>query len=396
MSTPNRSDSRIDTIADAVTRAVERERATRPKAQRAGDVLPSVDAITEAWLTDVLAREHPGACVDAFRVESVSTGTHDRHRLRLDWNAVGRAAGLPDVLFTKSLPTVEHRMIAGITGHARTEGNFYMQLRPELELEIPSCYASTVDRETHAALHLLEDIVATKGAVFTDAGTTVTREMAEDMIDLLAGLHGHFHDDPRFATDIAWLAPYSKWFLGGVRKIRVDHYHEQAMTQAADVIPPRLMARRDEMWPATLASLRVHDELPNTFLHSDVHIGNWYRTAAGRMGLCDWQCAGRGHASRDVAYMVSAALAIEDRRAWERDLVARYVDRFSEVSGVQLSFDELFRFYRQQLFHALLMWTPTLCHSEHLPSMQPDWISLAMIERMTTAIDDLDAIDACA
>jgi hypothetical protein len=40
------------------------------------------------------------------------------------------------------------------------------------------------------------------------------------------------------------------------------------------------------------------------------------------------------------------------------------------------------------------MWTPTLCHSEHLPSMQSDETSLCMIERMTAAIDDLDAVDA--
>jgi hypothetical protein len=385
----------MDAVADAVLRSVEHERVARPKARRAGDILPSVDAVTTDWLTDVLCRDHPGAAVVAFQIEPVSTGTHDRHRLRLTYDDEGERSGLPDVLFTKTLPTAEHRMIAGITGHARTEGLFYTQLRPDLDLEIPLCYESTVDRDSYAAFHLLEDVVATKGAVFTDAETLVTREMAEDMIDLIAVVHGRFHNDPRFANELRWVAPFAKWFRGGIKKIRVDHYHEQAMTQAAAVIPDRLMKRREEVWPAALEALRVHEERPSTFLHSDVHIGNWYQTAAGRMGLCDWQCAARGHWSRDVAYLISAALRVEDRRAWEQDLLRRYLDRLSQASGQRFDFDESFRFYRQQMFHALMMWTPTLCHSEHLPNMQPEWISLAMIERMTTAIDDLDSIGSC-
>jgi hypothetical protein len=387
------SSQEIDSTAAKVARFVDQERREGRKARRAGDPLPSVDAVTPEWLTDVLCAEQPGAAVQEVRIEAVSSGTHARHRLHLTWNEAGEAAGLPKTLFTKTLPTVEHRMIAGITGHARTEGAFYMQLRPELDLEIPLAYHSTVDRESHAALHLLEDVCATRGASFCDFRTCVDREMAEDMVDLLAVLHGHFYDDPRFEDAFGWVASYVRWFKGGVRKLQVDRYTDMALTQAAHVIPDRLLARRDEVWPATLSALEVHDERPGTFLHSDVHIGNWYRTAAGRMGLCDWQCAARGHWSRDLAYVISAALRIEDRRAWERELIARYLDRLHASSGRRFEPADTWNLYRGQIFHALLMWTPTLCHSEHLPSMQPEAVSLAMIERMTAAIDDLDALD---
>ena len=37
-------------------------------------------------------------------------------------------------------------------------------------------------------------------------------------------------------------------------------------------------------------------------------------------------------------------------------------------------------------------WTPTLCPTRHVPAMQPEATSLAMIGRMTAAIDDLDSI----
>lgn len=380
-------------LAARVTRLFEEQQRTRPLARRAGDVVPDVHAITLEWLDDVLSPVLAGARVAGFRIEDVSSGTHARHRIHLDYENVPLAADLPRTLFTKSLPDVTTRMIAGVTGHARTEGNFYRQLRPELDLEIPRAYHSAVDRESFAALHLLEDVAATRGARFCDYRTPVSREMAEQMIDLLAGVHGHFHDDPRFADEFRWAAAYDRWFRGGIAKLRIDYYTDQALTRAAERIPSRLLARRDAVWPAALAALAVHEGSPPTFLHSDVHIGNWYRTREGGMGLCDWQCAARGHASRDVAYVLSAALTIANRRDWERELLRRYLDRLEAAGGPRLEAGEFFDHYRGQMLHALLMWTPTLCHSEHLPDMQTEETSLCMIERMTAAIDDLDALD---
>ena len=40
------------------------------------------------------------------------------------------------------------------------------------------------------------------------------------------------------------------------------------------------------VWAATLAATPIHERAPSVLLHSDVHIGNWYQTDAGRMGLC--------------------------------------------------------------------------------------------------------------
>jgi len=386
----------VEVASERIAQVIEEEQRVKPKATKAGDIVPTVDAITPEWLTDVLCGDVPGAEVTDFEISLVSAGTHARHRLKVNYNPAGEAAGLPALVFSKTLPTVENRMMVGITGHARTEGRFYTQLRPELkDLEIPLCFHSTVDRNSCAAIHILEDLVATKGATFTNFETYVTREMAEDMVDLLAGLHGHFYGDPRFETDFKWVAQFTRWFMGGVTKLHVDVSTEQALTQAAEYIPDRLLGRRDEIWPATMAALKIHSELPETFIHSDVHIGNWYQTDKGRMGLCDWQCAGRGHWSRDLSYAISGALTIEDRRAWEEDLVRRYLARFEEVSGQAIPFDDAWTYYRQQMFHALLNWTPTLCPSEFLPAlMQTEATSIAMIQRMTAAIDDLDALDS--
>lgn len=376
-----------------ISARVAYERLAQPKARRLGDVPCSPYAITPEWLTAALCQDAPDAAVTAVDVVPTSSGTHARHRLTVTYNQAGQRSGLPRSIFTKSLPNVVTRMIGGFNGTARAEGNFFTHLRPQLSIEAPLCYHSAFDRETFAAIHLLEDLVATKSASFCDYRTEVTREMAEDMIDLLAALHGRFYGDATLATRYRWLASYTKWFTIGAEKMGTRHYTLKAIDAAAHVIPARIRARRGDIWPAMMHALAVHDSEPQSLLHSDVHIGNWYRTGDGRMGLCDWQCLTRGHWSRDFAYAVTASLTPDNRRAWERDLLSRYLAQFETHTGVMLDFDTAFRRYRQQIVHALAMWTITLCHSPLLPAMQPEETSLAMIERMTIAMDDLGALD---
>ncbi len=110
------------------------------------------------------------------------------------------------------------------------------------------------------------------------------------------------------------------------------------------------------------------------------------------MGLCDWQLLTLGHGTRDLAYAVSAALAPRDRRVLEDHLVRLYVEEISRVSGQQVDFDPTWDNYRHQMLTALAMWTITLRHGGEMPDMQPEDMSLAMVERIGTAIDDLNVL----
>ena len=370
------------------------ERLARPKARLFDDVPCTPYAVTAEWLTAVLCNKTPGAIVTQVDVKPASAGTHERHQLKASYNEEGRRAGLPVSIFTKSLPSIVTRMIGGFNGTARVEGSFFTQIRPELEIEAPLCYHSAYDRRTFAAIHLLEDLVATKSATFCNHKTYVTRAMADDMIDLLASLHGRFYGDPTLAERYRWLASYPRWFTIGAAKMGTEYYTRKAFDAAAHVIPAEVLARRDEVWPVTMRALALHDSEPQGLIHSDVHIGNWYRTDAGEMGLCDWQCLSRGHWTRDFAYAVTASLTPDNRRSWERELLARYIERFAEKTGITPDFDLSFQRYRQQIVHALAMWTITLCHSRLLPNMQPEDTTLTMIERITTAVADLDALDS--
>jgi len=77
-------------------------------------------------------------------------------------------------------------------------------------------------------------------------------------------------------------------------------------------------------------------------------------------------------------------------------LIDRYLERIEEHAGVRDPASEAWDHYRQQMLHALWMWTITLCHSPFLPAMQPDDTSMEMIARITAAMADLDSLDTVA
>jgi hypothetical protein len=361
---------------------------TRPIAETTDDVPWCAEAISSEWLTSVLCPGTKGARVISVEICGGDQGSSVRRNLKATYNEEGRIAGLPENLFCKTTPTVLTRLATGLS--AAGEARFYRQIRPELNIEAPICYHSAWDRSSGRSVHLFDDVVATKGARFCRWQTPISRQQAEQIIDTLAAFHGRYYGTARFTSDLKWVRTFEDFFHAGER-VGLRGCHEQAMVQAEGVIPSDVTRRRAEIWPATMRALALHSKEARTLVHSDVHLGNWYITGEGRMGLCDWQCLGTGHWARDVSYAISTTLAIGDRRAWERDLLKRYLQLMREQCGLAVTFDEAWDACRLQLFPALLMWTPTLVHTRTTPDMQPEEMSLEMIKRITAAISDLES-----
>lgn len=364
---------------------------TRPIARTIDDVPWCAEAISAEWMTAVMCRDVNGAQVVSVEVLGGDQGSSVRRRLKVAYNDEGRKAHLQENLFCKTTPTVLTRLATGLS--AAAEGRFYREVRPGLNIETPRCYQSAWDRRSGRSVHLFEDITATKAARFCRWDTGISRTQAEQMMDTLATMHSQFFDSPRLDSDLKWVVSYLNFFAAG-EKVGLGECHELAMIKAESIIPPDITRRRAEIWPLTTKALDLHRRGPYTLLHSDVHLGNWYISGEGRLGLCDWQCLGKGHWARDVAYALSTTISVDDRRAWERDLLLRYLERMREKCGLSISFDQSWGLYRQQILLALMMWTPTLVHTRTTPDMQPEEMSLEMIKRMTAAMSDLGSLDS--
>jgi hypothetical protein len=250
-----------------------------------------------------------------------------------------------------------------------------------------------VDPTSFRAIIVLEDMA--HDVEFCSYRTPVSRGRIESQIALLAILHGRFYESPELKGDLAVLDRFPERFR------RMADYHgladacDRGLIAGQPVIPASLIRRRAEVWPLTMQSIDNLLTLPQMLTHGDVHLGNWYVRPDETMGLSDFQNVTRGHWSRDVAYTLATSLSVDDRRAWERDLVAFYIDLLAQSGGRKENFEQSWTNYRQQMLSVLAYWTVTLTPS---PSMAQDMqlpeTTLCFLERIGQAIEDLGSLDS--
>lgn len=360
---------------------------------RRDEVPRSYAAITDAWLTDVLCRDHPGTEVVAHRFDERDDGSSNRRRIMLEYNQAGSDAGLPETVFCKAAETLNNRLVLGLSRAAQIEADFYNLVRGRIEIEAPEGLYARFDPENFASLIMLRDL--RDRAEFCDDRTEVTRERAEQQIRTLANLHSRFYESSELGTPSLPFITWPQWWAR-MMAASPDFASrcDEAFGLSEDIMPARLFARRAEIWPATMQSVAQHDRLPQTLIHCDVHLKNWYIANDGAMGLSDWQITSVGHWSRDLIYTMTTALTVENRRAWERELVELYLDLMEERGVPREPTEQVWRALRQQLMTALAFWTITLCPAEGMPDMQPLRTTREFLNRLLVAIDDHQALDA--
>lgn len=375
----------------AVGGHILREKVIRPKARTIDDVPVSGETITPAWLTAVLCRDVPGAEVVSCATSNDSSGTSTRVAIEVEYNEAGQQAGLPTALFAKTTTAFSQRILLGggkmITGETR----FFRDFRPEVEMEAPVGYWGAADESSWRSIALMEDIASTRGAVFVEPTTSVSKSQMEDLVRNLARLHGTFWEHP----SIAVLNTPSYMLQAYLAAIDMKKRCAIGLERAGEVIPESLRGQSERLWAGVERAIELAtDDLPPTLLHGDPHIGQTYVTGDGRMGFVDWQVVMRGGWAHDFAYTVNSGCEPQDRRAWDRHLLEAYLDELAEVRGSAPSFDEAWLAYRQQAMFAYAAWAFTIGRAAYQPKMQSVETCLTLLERITTALDDHDSLDA--
>lgn len=365
----------------------------RRPVHRASEVPPSYEAITQEWLTDVICAGHPGARVVAHRFDERDDGSSNRRRIHIEYNAAGKGAGLPATVFCKAAETLNNRLVLGLSRAAQIEADFYNLVRNRLDIEAPVGIYARFNAENFASMIMLRDLGGR--AEFCDDRTDMTRARVEAQIRTLAGLHSRFYESSELGSAAL---PFATWPAWWERMMAASSQFstccDQAFGDCEDLMPARLFARRAEVWEATSRSVARHRELPRTLIHCDVHLKNWYIADTGAMGLSDWQIATVGHWSRDLIYAISTALTVENRRAWEGDLVRLHLELMAERGIPREPLATVWLCLRQQLMTALAFWTITLRPAPGMPDMQPLRTTREFLHRLLTAIDDHESLDS--
>lgn len=357
------------------------------------DIPMKKSEVDAQWLTTVLAAEHPGVEVESFEIVDASVGTTTRWKATVSYNEAGRKTRLPEHLFAKTTSTFTQRLTQYLAHALPGEPGFFQHLRPELEIEAPQGYFGAADLRTGRSLTLLEDIGVTKQARFCTPMEPITREQIQDLLANMAVWHGHYWESPELKSH-EWLKTPSAHFRNFDRLLGMKKRARVGLRRAPQLVPDTLPPVQNDLYDACEKSLLIAERSPQTLLHGDPHIGNAYMCDDGGMGFTDWQLVLRGSWAFDVTYIITSGLEVEDRRAWERELIEFYVDRLHAAGGPALPFEAAWLAYRQQCLYPYFAWMITIGRSALMPEFQPEEVCRAIVHRTSTAIMDLDALQA--
>lgn len=311
----------------------------------------SPNDLTPALMIDLIGDFRPRTVVSAVEVldsrmfgkDTVSTS--GRATIKVDY-AAGSGAGMPTQYVVK-MARVLDEICAPFYAN---EVAFYSKLRPQLAIEAPRVFGCRYDPESLLFAIVLEDLSQSE-ATFPSVMTPVSVDQVRGLLDTLARLHARFWDSAELATGLSWLETH---LHGGVAEHMNEfvppHIRNEIETsQIKREMVQRLGWTADELYAGVAALQRHQDGLPQTVLHGDTHIGNTYLLPGDRGGLLDWQLMVRGPAIHDVAYLITTALPVAERRKHERDLLIWYLDRLAAHGAAAPGFEEMWLEHRRAM-----------------------------------------------
>ena len=325
--------------------------------------------ITAEWLSDALSRPDAAVTVSSATERATIWGTATKVLLDVTY---GRATDLPTQLCVKGgfVPELLELMAHGYA----TEGRFYRDLATSVP-KTPRCHFSGTDETTGQTIVVLDDLTATEGH-FHDATGTLTVDQVADGLETLAALHS------RPITDAAWLdtTPFFQPMVGGL----LERPDWSAVAAAASPVVATLLDDNERIKAAFADLWAIEAAATPVIIHGDANPTNVFIEPGGGPVFVDWQFVCLGDPIHDVALFMMGALAIEDRRDNEIQLLHHYLDA---RSGAAESFDDTWTSYRRHSLHgAMYTFTPD--------EMQPAPLRAALAERYASAADDLDTLAA--
>lgn len=346
----------------------------------------SLSEVSLDFVNEALQPRWPGLEVTSAGFDDATEGTSSRAQLLLEYGHIPEGlAPPPPTMWLKSSFNDLHDVILRYDPF-RIEARFYQMA--DVPVETPDCYFSKYDEERHAFL-LLEDLT-TSGVKFGHVSKPAELPGVKAVLRQLARMHaGTWGRTETYKPD--WMetpitGEYSKFFLTEL----MDRVPRLWRGRRGDLVPDDF--RDIDRFKACFSRLQHRNsEGEGCLLHGDCHAGNvYYGPGEDEAGVLDWSLLRWGSWAHDVGYYLQSALSIEQRRAWEGELLDHYVAALAEAGGPQLSREEAWDAYAIQPLYGFMTWMATF------PEMQGEETCRNTVERFATAAVDLKTCDRLA
>jgi hypothetical protein len=307
------------------------------------------EQLSAAWFTEVLRASGGLAAtnsVESFEVSYIGDGVGLLGmviRVKLTY---GRAegAGPASVVIKFAHPVAENRAIAANLNMYEREVTFFNDIAPHIDVPKPVCYFAAMDYDTGSNIVVLEDLAAYRAG---DQVKGITVAEAKMVIDAIAPLHAPYWgktDTPLLARTMRIDSSYIEPFMPGV-----EGTWAAAVANFPDCVPAEVAAAL----PRYVAHLRDHMRLmgarTQTLIHGDVRMDNAMfgdaKPGLHPVVMLDWQAIMISNPLQDVAWMLSACIDTELRRAHEDELIRYYHQAVTSRGVSGYSIEQCFEDY---------------------------------------------------
>jgi hypothetical protein len=343
-------------------------------------------ALSPEWMTAVLRRSGLDVTVSALRSEPVGTGQM-AHNERIFLEYEGGATDAPATLVGKFPSPSEASRAAGASGGYRSETLFYTEIAESLLIRTPACFYGAISDDHTTFTLLLEDLAPAQQGDQIGGGSDAEIEAA---VRNLAGLHAPRWNDPSLA-ELDWIAQgandqFAMYIEMGTPAF-IERYKASLSEEAADTL--RGFAAGVRRW------LEISPK-EKTLVHGDYRLDNLMFEPTGdgiRVATVDWQTLSVGCGGQDLAYLLGNSSPPEQRRKHESHMLGVYRESMAAL-GVDRSSEEVYADYVYGTFQG-----PSITMLGALfvgQTDRGDEMFMAMADRATTQIRDLNALDLLA
>ncbi|MFW0783921.1 phosphotransferase [Gordonia sp. CPCC 206044] len=337
----------------------------------------SPEEITAGYLTGLLRSAGHDVVVESVDTTPVGSGQMaGSYRLTLSYR---EPTDLPPTMVAKvAIGDRTRREFA--SGVYRTETLFYDRLAPTLAVPRPACHATAISPDSTECILLLEDMTP---AVQGDQITGCSPAQAQSVAVAAAGLHGpRWCDDSMFEVPgLALPTHEDRELMESVLGPMADAYRARFELDAREAATIDWLVREAGDWI---------ERTPTRFalIHGDLRIDNVLFGADDVVTIVDWQTISPGHPLRDIAFLLSTSLTVDDRRRHEQDIVAAYHRALLDHGVSGYTVEQCWHDYIDSLIQAPLI--VVFGCAAAMATERGDHMFATMLSRCSTAVEDLN------
>ncbi len=309
------------------------------------DIPDHIDDVDAVWLAEIL---RSGGHLTAGRIENISSERvgigvgilADLARIEIVYaDANPQAPASVVVKLQSHVP--ENRAMAMAFSFYERELLFYEHVARDVPGRTPVIYGMQRSPEQARFAIVMEDL---SHLGMSDQVAGLDLERTRSVIDWMATMHAKFWND--VDTEALSFMPYGNDEITLKAADLYEHGWEPFLQIFGNHLPEGgkelgVLIRENFTW-------LLHHVMdgPVTVAHTDFRLDNIFFDENGDVIPIDWQVSVRTRGTYDLAYFLGGSLTIENRRAHERNLVQRYVDKLVELGVSDYSFDEAWSDYR--------------------------------------------------